>query len=66
MLHFIKKSLLISEEGKLQARKYGVCGKAPVLHLLFCYGVRRAVSRSGGSDHAGEVAKQRGEIMLEG
>lgn len=63
---FHAKSVVISEEGNLQLRKYGVCGKAPVLHLLFCYGVRQAASRSGGSDHAGEVAKQEDEIMLEG
>lgn len=57
---FHTKSVLISEEGNLQPRKYGVCGQAPVLHLLICYGVREAVSKSVGSDHAGEAGKTRG------
>lgn len=57
---FHTKSVLISEEGNLQPIKYRVCGKVPILHLLICYGVRQAVSRSVGSDHAGEVGKTRG------
>lgn len=59
-MQFHAKSVLISEEGNLQPRKYGVCGKAPVLHLLFSCGVRQAVSSSRGSDHAGDVGKARG------
>lgn len=57
---FHTKSVSISEEGNLQPRKYGVCGKAPALHLLICYGFGQAVSRADGSDRAGELGKTRG------
>lgn len=57
---FHTKSVLISEEGNLQPRKYGVCGQAPVLQLLICYRVGQAVSISVGSEHAGEAGKTRG------